>query len=46
MRVIGTFDEASGPVKKIVTKPWNILGLDPDLRQIVGSYHRLPTDVA
>lgn len=38
VRVIGTFDEASGPIKKILTKHWNILGLDPDLRDVVGTY--------
>lgn len=36
MRVIGTFDEASVPIRKIFTQHWNILGLDPDLMELVG----------
>lgn len=34
--MIGTYDEASRDIKKILARHWSILTLDPDLRQAVG----------
>lgn len=37
MRVTGIFDEASGPIRTILTRHWGILNLDPDIRDLVGT---------
>lgn len=37
IRVIGTFDAASGPVRRILMCHWNTLTVDPDLRDLVGT---------
>lgn len=34
--IIGTYDEAAGSIRDILTRHWGILNLDPDLRDIVG----------
>ncbi|XP_056378779.1 uncharacterized protein LOC130274454 [Hyla sarda] len=40
-RVIGTFDNMSGPIREILQRHWGILQMDKDLRTFVGDYPQI-----